>query len=248
MNPIETLLFGWLDARVDEGARASFRERLTELERAEIAARPRVLETIFARVPRLLGIAPLAPDESELAAAAILRPGWSPTLWTVADVGRTLLLLALERELEAGVFAQTLRRLRQSGDPAEQVALFRSLPLLKPVHALGAEAAEGLRSNIPDVLAALTHGNPFPSETFDEPTWNQMILKALFTGVALAPIPGLDARANCALAIMLRNFARERRAAGRPTPRDLWRCLAPFAAEAEATADLASALRESAAG
>ncbi len=69
-----------------------------------------------------------------------------------------------------------------------------------------------------------------------------MVLKALFIGCPLVPIQGLGERANPRLATMLRDFARERRAANRPAPRELWLCLAPFAEEVGAAEDLELAL------
>jgi hypothetical protein len=241
LSPIEALLFGWLERRTEPAAVAWLREHLGGIRQVEAEKRARLLETAFARAPRTLGRAPLELDDEDLAAAARLRPDWAPRSWNADDAARVLLLLATESVSEDAQFVAVFRRLRQSADPLEQVALFRSLPLLKSTPALEAEAGEGLRSNIPEVLAALAHGNPYPSEVFDEARWNQMILKALFVGCALAPIPGLDARANLPLAIMLRDFARERRAAGRPAPADLMRRLAPFVEEAAAADELAAA-------
>ncbi|HEY8611138.1 MAG TPA: EboA domain-containing protein, partial [Roseomonas sp.] len=81
-----------------------------------------------------------------------------------------------------------------------------------------------------------------PTEHFDENAWNQMVLKALFIGSTLAPIQRLDCRANPTLMRMLCDYARERRAAGRPVSPELWRCVGRFADDA-ALEDLALALR-----
>jgi hypothetical protein len=56
-----------------------------------------------------------------------------------------------------------------------------------------------------------------------------MVLKALFVGSRLDRIVGLDARANAALAQMLRDYAHERWAAKRVISPELWRCVGPFA-------------------
>ena len=56
---------------------------------------------------------------------------------------------------------------------------------------------------------------PILGHYFDEHRWNHMVLKALFNGAALAPIQGLDERANPELAAMLRDYAHERWAADR---------------------------------
>jgi hypothetical protein len=56
-----------------------------------------------------------------------------------------------------------------------------------------------------------------------------MVLKALFVGSTLAPIVGLDERANADLARMLCDYAHERWSASRPVSPELWRCVGPFA-------------------
>jgi len=68
-----------------------------------------------------------------------------------------------------------------------------------------------------------------------------MVLKALFIGSPLAPIQGLDERANPELARIMCDFAHERWAAGRPAPFEIWRCVGPFA-EGQAIDDLARVL------
>ena len=65
-----------------------------------------------------------------------------------------------------------------------------------------------------------------------------MVLKALFVETTLAPIVGLDERANPELARILRDYAHERWAAGRPVSPELWRCVGPFATDAAALDDL----------
>jgi len=47
------------------------------------------------------------------------------------------------------------------------------------------------------------------------------VLKALFIGVALSRIVGLDRRRGAELARMAAVYAAERRAAGRPVPSDI---------------------------
>ncbi|MGQ3029223.1 MAG: EboA domain-containing protein, partial [Ferrovibrionaceae bacterium] len=126
-------------------------------------------------------------------------------------------------------------------DTAELVALFRGLPLYPDPERLEDEAGEGLRSNMRPVFEAVAHHSPYPREVFGEHRWNHMVLKALFVDSPLAPIQGLDERANPELAMMLRDYARERRAAGRPISPELWRCLIPFAQAVGAEADVALA-------
>ena len=86
-----------------------------------------------------------------------------------------------------------------------------------------------MRSAVKPVFEAVAHRSPYPREIFDESAWNQMVLKALFIGSELAPIQGLDERANPDLAEVLLDYAHERWAAGRSVSPELWRCVGPFA-------------------
>ncbi len=50
------------------------------------------------------------------------------------------------------------------------------------------------------VFEAIAHRNPYPKAHFDIHRCNRMVLKALFIRRPLAPIQGLDQRANPELA------------------------------------------------
>jgi hypothetical protein len=92
------------------------------------------------------------------------------------------------------------------------------------------------------VFEAICHRNPYPRDHFDEHRWNHMVLKALFVETELAPIVGLDERANPELARILCDYAHERWAASRPVSPELWRCVGPFADTDAMLADLERAL------
>lgn len=225
------LLHRWIDR---QGTGDGLTAMLGEMAAGPDDAR---LDLAFARVPRLVGRAPLTLAPADEAAAEAARPGWRPAGWPVDAAARILLLLHLPR---AG-FADRFRRLRRAADTAELVALFRGLPLYPDPDRLEDEAGEGLRSNMRPVFEAVAHHSPYPRDVFGEHRWNHMVLKALFVDSPLAPIQGLDERANPELAMMLRDYARERRAAGRPISPELWRCLTPFAQAVGAEADVALA-------
>lgn len=233
------LLSAWIARQAAPDAMSWLRGRL-----AEVVADPgdRALDLTLGRIPRILGRADLALSPADLAAADAARPGWSPAGWSLDGAARVLALLSLPGDGRS--FAMRFRRLRQTSDAGELVALLRGLPLYPDPAGLEPEAAEGLRTSMRSVFEAVAHHNPYPAEVFDRHRWNHMVLKALFIGSALAPVYGLDARANPELALILRDYARERRAAGRPVSPELWRCVGPFAAEAGALDDLARALSE----
>ena len=153
--------------------------------------------------------------------------GWDPRFWTVDEAARILALL--EFAAAGAPFAEAFGELCRTAEVGEAVALYRGLPLYPEPAALEWQVGEGLRTSMRAIFEAIAHRSPFPKENFSEDRWNHMVLKALFIGSTLAPIQGLDERANPTLAKILSDYAHERWAAGRPVTPELWRCLGPFA-------------------
>lgn len=196
----------------------------------------------FSAAGREVGRDGLGLDASDLDAADRARRGWDPSGWTLDQAARTLLVLHLPAD-DAESFCGALEKLFQTAEGSELVALYQALPLLPHPERHAARCAEGVRTNMTTVFTAVAHRNPYPAEQLGEGAWNQMILKALFVGVALDPVVGIDRRANPALARMLCDYAHERWAAKRTVSPELWRCVGPCADDA-ALADLARVLRE----
>jgi len=190
----------------------------------------------FSQTARKVGDAPLDLTDDDLAQAAEARSEWAPAGWTCDQAARALLLLQVPHE-DPAAFVAILDKLFAAADLRELVALYLALPLLPCRERHVPRCAEGIRTNITSVFTAVAHHNPYPSEHLDESAWNQMVLKALFVGVSLGPIVGLDRRANGPLARMLCDYAHERWAASRAVSPELWRCVGPHADDA-ALADL----------
>jgi hypothetical protein len=230
----------WLQAQLPLDAWAWLSDRRAHFEGGAASARD--FNMAISLVPRRLGKADLTLDDAALREAEVARPGWDLRGWSVDQAGRIVLLLAGGGTGQA--FAERLRQIFVTADLAESIAFHRGLPLYPDPELHERRAREGVRSGMQPVFEAVAHRNPYPAERFDENAWNQMVLKALFIGSTLAPIQGLDRRANPTLARMLCDYARERRAAGRPVSPELWRCVGPHADEA-AVDDLAVALGSS---
>ncbi|MEJ6000131.1 EboA domain-containing protein [Paucibacter soli] len=224
MSPGEAVLQHCLERRLDTAAAQWLRESAASLADG---GTERELFRCVSLVARKLGKAELAPDAAALAMAEQARPGWNPASWTVDQAGRIRLLLA--STVDSDTFVRRLDQLCATADLDELVAFYRGLPLYPdpPRHRL--RAAEGVRTNMKVVFEAVAHHNPYPAEQLPDDAWNQMVLKALFVGSKLAPIVGLDARANAGLARMLHDYAHERWSAARPVSPELWRCVGPFA-------------------
>lgn len=167
---------------------------------------------------------------AQLAEAESLRAGFTPRYWSRLQAARTLLLLALA-EQEAVQFTQTLARLAETADVAEQTALYAALPVLPHPRALPDRAAEGIRTNITVVFDAIALHNPYPADYLEERAWNQMVLKAVFMNRPLYQIQGAERRVNPALARMLLDFAHERWAAHRSVTPEIWRFIGPYLQE-----------------
>lgn len=218
------LLHRWLERQLPEASYRWFTGQLAELVEDPSE---RALHILLGLIPRRLGRDDLALDAEDLAAAAAARSGWDPAEWSVDETARILVLIEAGR---SGMpFVRLFTDLCRSADVHEAIALYRGLPLYPEPERLEPQAAEGVRTNLRAVFEAVAHRNPYPRECFDENRWNQMVLKALFIDSRLAPIQGLDERANPALARILCDYAHERWAAGRPVSPELWRCVGPFA-------------------
>lgn len=217
------LIRGWLQGRLPD-------DRFSWLEQ-QLAAVPAMdggdLAVALALAARKAGKAALALTPSEMEQARTIRPGWDPSGWSLDSAAQILLLLGRARA--ESDFGETFQRLCQSADLGQSIALYRGLPLYGPSAALDWQIGEGLRSSIAAIFEAIAHHSPLPAEHFDEHRWNHMVLKTLFIGSDLRPIVGLDGRRNAALAGILVDHVRERRAAGRPVDRQVWRCVAPYA-------------------
>jgi len=211
--PAEAL--GWLDRALREVAQA-------EGETALVKA--------LGFAPRRLGRADLILEPPDLDEASAVRAGWDPTGLSVDQAARIALLLASHRGDDA-TFSARVDSLCRTAEINELIAYYRGLAVFPAPDRLRSRAGEAVRSAITPVFEALAHRNPYPREMFDEASWNQMVVKALFIGSTLSLIQGLDERRNPELAEMLVDYAHERWAAGRPVSPELWRCVGPVADE-----------------
>jgi len=236
MNP-QDLMTAWLLRQLPPDAAAWLQAQRGCLR---VGASERDFNLAFSLAPRRLGKADLALGPEDLAAAHRARPGWDPRGWSVDQAGRLVLLLA--QGCDGPALNARLRGLLATADLAESIALLRGLPLYSDPALHLAQAREGARTAMRPVFEAVAHANPYPAEAFDEAGWNQLVLKALFIETTLAPIQGLDNRANPTLMRMLCDYAHERWAAGRTVSPELWRCVGPWA-DAAAREDLAHVLR-----
>jgi hypothetical protein len=216
MSPLEELLDArpsvraWLlDAKREIG---SFAADLDE-ERFLLA---------FSSAGRHLGKAPIGLTEDE--EENLRRRGVGFRLRSLDDLGRVLLLGAA---VDAQRGASLVEACYARGDNREREAVLRALPFLPSAERFLALAVDACRTSVQTIFESIACENPYPADHFPELNFNQMVLKAMFNGVALARIVRLGDRAGADLARMAADYAAERRAAGRSVPADIDLVLRP---------------------
>ncbi|PCE29542.1 hypothetical protein BZL54_25490 [Burkholderia ubonensis subsp. mesacidophila] len=170
----------------------------------------------------------LDPDRDELRALKADLPRCNPEHWSLLETLRIVLLLSFPQLDEDGfpaVFEQCFR----FADHGESCALYRALPLLPRGERFVSRAREGCRTNMRTVFEAVACDSSYPADYFDDLSWCQLVLKAVFIDAPLARIESFDARLSPELARMALDLADERRSAGRDVPPQLWLCLGPYA-------------------
>ncbi|MFD8675061.1 EboA domain-containing protein [Streptomyces seoulensis] len=136
------------------------------------------------------------------------------------DTARVLILRA------AHPTPADLTRVYHRGTADERRAVLQALPHLVPGPDAVPLIEDALRTNDTRLLSAAL--GPYAARHLSAHLWRHAILKCLFTGVPVADVAQLAARAqgDAELARMLADFAAERTAAGRPVPKDLHHVLA----------------------
>lgn len=153
------------------------------------------------------------------------QTNWSS--WTIRDISRLYQLLQLEA-VHKQDYLLVIEELFLRADLAELTLLYKALPFYAYPDTWVTRCAEGIRSNMGTVLEALMQENSYPAEHLPQAAWNQMVLKAVFTGQNLTLVYGLQKRNNEALAASLLHYAEERRAAGREVDPQIWHLMQPF--------------------
>jgi hypothetical protein len=179
------------------------------------------LDRGYTSAPLRVGRAPLALTDAERQDLAAVAPGLSFAAWTIDDAARCALLLQAAAQLDAGAFADAATACYERGDSREQQSWLRAISLLPDAERFLSIAIDACRTNIVPVFESIACENPYPARCFPDRNFNQLVLKALFNGVAIARIAGLSERANAELARMAGDYADERRAAGRAVPADI---------------------------
>ncbi|TXS51998.1 hypothetical protein EAO75_09350 [Streptomyces sp. uw30] len=166
---------------------------------AEVAAEPAAVRRLFPAARRRCGRGRLTDH------------------WSVDEAARAVLLTALP--LRGQALADEVTRLHRHGDPAEQRAVLRTLPLLDLGDLALPLVRETLRGNDTTLIEAAL--GAYAAAHLPDAEYRQAVLKCVFCEIPLEHVAGLDARADRELARMLADFAHERIVAGRDVPEDI---------------------------
>lgn len=173
---------------------------------------------VFAGCGRRLRNIALMPEEWQALRAAGIA---APDIWSLDAIARAALLVRASEVSPAESHADLVRQVYLRGDDREQAAALRALPLLPDPSRFIDLAVEACRTNLQSVFEAIACENVYPAAHFSDAGFNQLVLKALFIGVAVDRIVGLNERNSDELRRMAADYASERRAAGRPVPADI---------------------------
>jgi hypothetical protein len=177
--------------------------------------------TAFALAARQVGRA--APEATPAEVARLRTAGviWPVAAWGLDGLTRSGLLLHAAAGLAPGELEALVEECFLQGDTRERQAVLRTLALLPDPGRFVPLGVEACRTSVQPVFEAIACENPFPARHFPESSFNQMVLKAIFIGVAVGRILGLEDRITPELRRMAADYASERRAAGRSVPDDV---------------------------
>lgn len=220
---ISALLYSIIERNSNSQVQEWLQQQKGKLE--ETAAIQRFNLT-FTAIPRFTGKHVIETTGNDLSILAEI-PEFFIHGYTLDRLARIWWLLELPAS-NRKAYVQTIEGLFNAADVNELVTLYGALPLLAWPEEWKMRTAEGIRSNIGPVQDAIMLHNPYPAAQLEESAWNQLVMKAIFTDKPVHLITGLDKRANLPLAHTLRDYAHERRAAGRTFNPMLWRLIGPF--------------------
>jgi len=211
-----------LRALTERRAQPAGREWLARTCAAAAGAPDRgALLEAFTAATRRLGRGRLAPGDDETERLRAAGVEWPVAGWGADELGRAALLATAAAHWPSADLEPLVEECYRQGDGAERQAVLRALPLLPAPERFVDIGVDACRSHIQPLFEAIACENPYPALYFPELNFNQMVLKALFTGVALARILGLEGRITPELSRMAAGYASERRAAGRGVPSDI---------------------------
>ncbi|BDD06548.1 hypothetical protein AUTU_40310 (plasmid) [Aureibacter tunicatorum] len=190
----------------------------------------------FSLISRRINQKDISFENKEKEFTESIHPYFNQLNWNNQNISRLAFLLSLnENSLK-----DELKSLCDYASVKEQASIYQSMHFIDTEGKCAPVFQEGIRTNVIETFDALALANPYPSLYLNESAWNQMILKSIFMNRPLNKIHGLEDRNNLKLAHSLRDYALERKSAGRNVPDTLWSLIEPFKEQIEGIDEIIS--------
>lgn len=217
-NRLSQLFFSLIQEHVNETTLDWLEEKSETVKGRDSFSK---LPVAFSLIARKVKKDPLQVDEQTAKDIEDVIPNLSVSDWSVRRLVRVWLVMQVNPTNQKQ-YTEQIQSLFNNADMNELATLYAALPILAYAEHWRSQCAEGIRSNIGDVLDAVIMDNPYPADYLDEDAWNQLVLKAFFTEKEISRIVGLKQRVNEKLVKALRDYADERRSADREINPQLW--------------------------
>ncbi len=187
---------------------------------AKLQEKSKSFPLLLTLVDRKISDGILSWTPEELSHLKAVYPTFESTQWTKKAIASTILLLAIPSADKA-----IIESAFDTAEMEESAILYKSLYFLGNAESFIKRFEEGIRTNMDHVVDALSANNPFPAQYLSQHSWNQLILKNIFTGRPLYKIYQLDERSNEDLAGIATDFIYERWSAHRQVTPEIWRLI-----------------------
>ena len=151
----------------------------------------------------------------------------SSLCWRADEVGRVLLLKKKLELIKRKSACDLVGELFRHADEYEQIAMIKGLNLLDHRGEMAEMMILAGRTNSVRVFAVVALNNPYPAQFYDDRSFHQLVLKALFMDLNLAEMVGLQERLNRRLSVLCMELVHERLTAHRSPPESIWLAMNP---------------------
>lgn len=140
--------------------------------------------------------------------------------WTILRLARVWMLSLIDDQPQP--YKDFIDKLFDYADVQELTALYSALNVFHYPELWLERCKIGIRNNIEPVQQAIMEHNKYPALQLEQEAWNQLVLKAFFTGKDIPYIYGLLARDNNQLQASIVDYIYERDSAKRAIHPLLW--------------------------
>ena len=139
---------------------------------------------------------------------------------SLLDCCRISFILTLKQSLQMNIL-DVLPFLLTFSDDEEKISIIKGFSVFDPQGQLVDNLIELTRSNSIDVFSSIALFNEYPAQFFNEASFNQLVLKALFCDLNIENVIDLPLRKNKQLVRMVLDYKQERINANRSVPNSL---------------------------